>query len=362
VFSVLVTSIWPKLALYYMVRRSNPPRVAPTTAVKKKISRTHLRVDRAAGLRERAVGGRARRRYDRGVAAFVEWCFVSNKRTLAFLVESGKYLDDANIRELDFVLTEYFLLAYDADPVHIDEAPGSIRITSRWEGSELLCGITDKFPEARKKLPRASRTLGSWLREEVPLRAPPLPVSFAYAILGWAFSRGLLSFACGIITMFWAMLRPCEFFALHIDQLVHGTNDSPSFITILHSKTSVAKGSPEVATIRDPQLVRLLRSSAPTFGLVWPQTPTDFRDLFRRATADLGLVVNDFRLYSLRRGGASFFFARIPMDELIIRGRWQSMKTARVYIEGGAAELAAQLARTNSLVARYHSIISKRLA
>ena len=45
--------------------------------------------------------------------------------------------------------------------------------------------------------------------------------------------------------------------------------------------------------------------------------------------------------FFLRRGGATFWFSKQgSLDRLLIHGRWQTPKTARIYINNGLATLA----------------------
>jgi hypothetical protein len=45
--------------------------------------------------------------------------------------------------------------------------------------------------------------------------------------------------------------------------------------------------------------------------------------------------------FFLRRGGATFWFSKHgSLDRLLIHGRWQTPKTARIYINNGLATLA----------------------
>ena len=66
-----------------------------------------------------------------------------------------------------------------------------------------------------------------------------------------------------------------------------------------------------------------------------------WRKLFSTCLQALALDPFQFRPYSLRRGGATFWFSRHGnLDKLMIAGRWQAIKTARVYINEGLAVLA----------------------
>ena len=63
--------------------------------------------------------------------------------------------------------------------------------------------------------------------------------------------------------------------------------------------------------------------------------------------------------YSLRRGGATFDFkAHGNLDRTVVRGRWGSQRTARIYIQGGSEALTKlQLSDTARLrMAEYGGI------
>ena len=69
----------------------------------------------------------------------------------------------------------------------------------------------------------------------------------------------------------------------------------------------------------------------------FPATGGEVVQPFIRQTSEtieeLGLGSFNFRPYSLRRGGATFWFAKHgSLDRLLLQGRWQAPKTARIYI------------------------------
>ena len=69
-------------------------------------------------------------------------------------------------------------------------------------------------------------------------------------------------------------------------------------------------------------------------------SPNHFRHALRLLLGFLQLEQAKFSAYSIRRGGASHAFAAgKPFDQLLVLGRWQSVKTARVYLDAGRAEL-----------------------
>ena len=55
----------------------------------------------------------------------------------------------------------------------------------------------------------------------------------------------------------------------------------------------------------------------------------------------LGVASFQFRPYSLRRGGATFFFQKHQnLDRILVQGRWHTQKSARLYLNEGLAVLA----------------------
>ena len=70
-------------------------------------------------------------------------------------------------------------------------------------------------------------------------------------------------------------------------------------------------------------------------------SPLKWRPLFSECLVALGLERYQFRLYSLRRGGATWWFQRHQsLDRILVQGRWLAHKTARIYINEGLALLA----------------------
>ena len=69
-----------------------------------------------------------------------------------------------------------------------------------------------------------------------------------------------------------------------------------------------------------------------------------YRAHFSRLLKELHLEAFGFRPYSLRRGGATFWFQRHgSFGRLLVQGRWQAAKTARVFLNEGLALLAELL-------------------
>ena len=79
--------------------------------------------------------------------------------------------------------------------------------------------------------------------------------------------------------------------------------------------------------------------ASPTTPLA--KNPAHWRGLFVQAITALGLADWGFRPYSLRRGGATWWFARHhSLDRILLQGRWSAPKTAKIYFNEGLAVMA----------------------
>ena len=215
---------------------------------KDRISKVEARA--GTSLRRTAVGGRARHRYDRGVSLFVEYLATRLNGTndlstdqiqsFAWKLERGDYFRVCDAETLDIFLSSFIELAFASDPA---DWATDFPVFGRWECSEVYLGICDSIPEVRGKLLRSHRVLTSWSRKGVVHRAPPAPVILVMAILGWAVGRKDFRFAAGILCMFFALLRPSEFFDLRRNSVDFSVS-APIHATVAleHTKTSVRKG------------------------------------------------------------------------------------------------------------------------
>ena len=121
-------------------------------------------------------------------------------------------------------------------------------------------------------------------------------------------------------------------------------------IVVLHeTKSGLRTASSETVVIFDAYLVRMLaivcRDLAPA-GFLEGCSPSVFRAKFARLVHDAGLPVSNWKPYSLRRGGAAAdFLHHGRLDRTMVRGRWASAKTARLYVDD-AVSMQAQLVVT----------------
>ena len=214
-----------------------------------------------------------------------------------------------------------------------------------YKTSNALCGLQHFAPWLKNKLPLSWRSFHTWRRLEVPMRAPPLPIDFLYTIANFALSLNDLLFAGLLLLGFEGLLRTGELLKLRpLDVVVR---DAQCLIRLEDTKTSRRKSATEVVHFDRPwavevvdALVGSLRQSPRNLLPIWPFTAQAFRQRFKTYLRHFSLGKCRFRPYSLRRGGATqLFIERKSYDSAIQKGRWSSVRAARVYIQDALSEL-----------------------
>ena len=90
-------------------------------------------------------------------------------------------------------------------------------------------------------------------------------------------------------------------------------------------------------------VVRVIRTwkKACTPATHLTQSPAKWRSLFNQCLERLKIQDFGFRPYSLRRGGATFWFQKHQNpDRILVQGRWHTHKSARIYLNEGLAVLS----------------------
>ena len=71
-------------------------------------------------------------------------------------------------------------------------------------------------------------------------------------------------------------------------------------------------------------------------------SPAAFRALWKAVVIHLGLESFNYLPYSLRRGGATSAYAQgMKFDQLLTKGRWKHVSTARIYLDQALQEYTA---------------------
>ena len=144
-----------------------------------------------------------------------------------------------------------------------------------------------------------------------------------------AVAANQLAFATVIALGFHGLLPTGELMALRFKHLQF--NAQCGVISLPCSKAGQRSGSQEAIAVRDALTLQLLDTlvsvQKPAPGdPVWPKTSQLFRQEFRRMCVFFGFISQQFKPYSLCRGGATFLLqAGMPLESILLRGRWKSL-------------------------------------
>lgn len=225
-------------------------------------------------------------------------------------------------------------------------------IEAQWARGESLNMIADGlsglhffWPELRGTLRNAWRMFKSWRRVEAPCRAPPMTIQIARALVALAVEREDISFAAMIVLGYHALLRTGELLELQFQDLELSLECG--VVSLKGSKSGIRMGSEEAVALRDSLTLQVLdtlvalRDPWPGDRL-WPHAPQTFRKVFASYMARLGIESLALKPYSMRRGGATFLLqCGLPMEAILVRGRWKSLSVARLYLQDGLAQVPA---------------------
>jgi hypothetical protein len=88
-------------------------------------------------------------------------------------------------------------------------------------------------------------------------------------------------------------------------------------------------------------LLCLLLADTRRGRFVFPFSAQTLRSRFHQVCAELGLS-EQYVPHSLRHGGATRLHLQgVSMEDILLRGRWASTKSARRYVQAGRAQLMA---------------------
>ena len=216
-----------------------------------------------------------------------------------------------------------------------------------------------------KRLPGAWRLLKAWATNEIPNRAPPIPEHVLQALCGWATFQGNISFAISLLVGFYGMLRTGEILNIRRCDLATDASGRKVLLSLGLTKSGKRVGAAESVVLAHDKVVKPLIKWMALANRTQQLTasPAQWRAKFNEGLTALDLGPYGFRPYSLRRGGATWWFTKHhSLDQILIQGRWQAAKTARLYLNGGLAVLAElSLPQTDSRLVSYLSVFHKSL-
>lgn len=262
-----------------------------------------------AGLRETTV-----RSYRRALHKFFSWVDEEDEEL------------PATFGGLDRLLSRYL------EHMWLDDEP----ITY---AGHLMSGLRRYLPESRWRTPRAKQYFSNWQSVHVAQQAAPLPAEAVMAMAGLAVATDQPQVAAVFLLGYLAFLRTGEMVNLSTAKIAVDADRGRILIALPGTKTS--RRREETVCVCDDRVAALV-SHVLNLGFTsfWHSSARSFRDMLAEFLHFFSLSEFGFTAYSFRRGGASHAFSTgVTFDDLLIRGRWQNSRTARLYLDTGRAAL-----------------------
>ena len=278
-----------------------------------------IRVRQALGpLRNLTVQPQTRARYD-----------AARKSFYRFLALNGLEIPSTSLA-LDSLLGDYLEHLWSSGE-------------GRGKAADTLAAIQDLQPHTKGHLPLSWRLLRTWQVNEIPCRAPPLPELCLQAMVGWCIFKEEFAFGLSLLVAFYSLLRTGELLDLRSSHVfIEGAN-KPAVLSLGLTKGGKRMGAAESVPLSVEIALKWLlawKKSSSSQQLLCP-TASAWRAKFSECIDAVGLSTLSFRPYSLRRGGATYWFGkRGSLDRVVVLGRWQAQRTARIYINEGMASIA----------------------
>lgn len=182
-------------------------------------------------------------------------------------------------------------------------------------------------------------------------------------MVGWSFFNEEYQFGLSLLVGFFGLLRTGELFDVDASSIYMTGPSQGAVISLGLTKGAKRTGAAESVTLYVKEVLKKLWQWKQVARQHEPLVPSSsrWRKLFSRCIDELHLSSFGFRPYSLRRGGATFWFHRHgSFDKLLILGRWQASRTARIYLNEGLAMLAEMTmpkAHLTPFVKVYNSVV-----
>lgn len=284
-----------------------------------------------SSLRDRAVSDTTLRIYNRSISKFLSHIRLPLPLFLSM-----------SLSKLDHLLTRYI--------EHLFESAAPFDYASH-----TLHAIAFRRPELRSgmALPMARQSVRAWARVKQSVSHPPLTWELAVLFSVTMSSSGHHGAAVALLLSFDGYLRVGEMTRLVARDIIV-PNDSrvgSAYTGMALALGKTKTGLNQSVTIRRESIVavmmhwmrsqKLLHPSS-SRRLVFPFSPAYFRRVLHATKESLGLGSTPYVPHSLRHGGATYDFMRgASINDVMLHGRWQQMKSASRYVQTGRALLAA---------------------
>jgi hypothetical protein len=247
----------------------------------------------------------------------LRWCDLNNTRV-------------SSVSQLDVCVTNYFhSLFHTGAGFH--------------HASYALYGLYNDSPRLRGELKEAEAALAGWKKVEPVHRRPPISWEVAVCMAMWMATHGYVAEGIATLVSFVGYFRISEVTSMLVQ---HVSTQSDPRLGSAYSGVAVylpksKTGDFQSVKIDNGPVAKLLstwvrksgrRSTDTVFGITAPQ----YRDMMQRACVALHIDDIGFTPHCLRHGGATRDFMRgIPLEQVLLVGRWESSKSSRTYIKQG---------------------------
>lgn len=212
---------------------------------------------------------------------------------------------------------------------------------------QALFGLIYRHPPLRLHLGESRMRLRGWKRLKQHRSHPPitweLTIVFAATMSKW----GRHAEAVATLLAFDCFLRVGELTRLEYHDVVMpndprlGSADYRMAVRLAKAKT----GLNQSVSLSNTQVETVLHSYLQTrpfleHDRIFPFSPSSFRTLIRQVSESLGLGNIPYVPHSFRHGGATYAHLRgSTIEQIMYRGRWMSLESARRYIQTARALL-----------------------
>jgi integrase len=215
--------------------------------------------------------------------------------------------------------------------------------------SQALFGLIYRCPALRHSLGESRLRLRGWkrLKAELTRSHPPvtweLAVIFAATMARW----GRHAEAVATLLAFDCLLRIGELTRLTFHDVVmpHDPRMGSAYTGMVVRLARAKTGLNQSVRLLNPQVQTALRTYLLAHPFlahdrVFPFSPASFRLLIRQVADGLGLHDIPYVPHSFRHGGATYYYLRgATIEQIMFRGRWVALESARRYIQTAQAML-----------------------
>lgn len=214
----------------------------------------------------------------------------------------------------------------------------------KWHAETAVHGIKHFMPQLKDCFHRSSQALTGWNKRTPSHSHPPISYEMTLVLAYQMCRSGYVEYGLGVLLSFDCLLRISELCNLQKKHVYDSKHSSSSeykgmVIIIPHTKN----GDNQHVRIHDQsiqELIRLCCRKKKRDDYVFSFTTSQYRRVFKRFINNLGLDKR-YVPHSLRHGGATRFHHVLDwsVETVLQRGRWQSINSARLYIQSGKAIL-----------------------